>query len=687
MKKRSKTLSISTKKFPSIAVVVLNLIQYETIQFGLAELKKHKIPYDLYVPKLQTDSSGFGEMYDETYSIIKKRTKVAPLRFPRLNYQYKILLAPYNLEGTIDIAADYRVRFQYGFGTKPYWGLKYETNLLFDFILCYGEYDQSFYQTYADTRIVGFIKHALTPIHASSKNKKKGKKKILYLPTYGQDSSLDSLTENLAKLQDTYDISVKLHHGTEYLENESERRNKVRALFQNVYTSKDDLATLLLDTDVVISDRSGAVFDAISLQKSVVVYSHKIDTFYGVTSLLDRCIHEKTIMSIGSVSRLKKTLESALSANYKKTQKKLKNKLFPVKGKKSLSVFLTLMKDLLTDTVNEHRAATQKDFRRYITEQKTLTDQLLREKESLSQINNEQKEHLNKIYTGRVWKLLQRYFYMRDKIISLLFGTSFKNHSFFPHRSHKEETKTTHSHVAQQAEETSNSMFQSEIDFWDRELSLKGDYPKAIINRSSKDKSKAEYPEVLEKYAKKVAQKLGKKSLPVVLDVGSGPLSQLSYGHHANLIHLYCADPLARAYYKLHLKYGYYVGYPILDIPGEELHKALDQNTFDIVWMHNAIDHSQDPALVLDSMTKILKPGGYLILQMWSYEGKAESYVGLHQHDFFVGKDRRLYLTSRLSEDTFSDPVLVENRELEVIEKPTPTPQPKQWIRIVWRKK
>lgn len=176
--------------------------------------------------------------------------------------------------------------------------------------------------------------------------------------------------------------------------------------------------------------------------------------------------------------------------------------------------------------------------------------------------------------------------------------------------------------------------YQSEIDYWDKELSLTGVYPEAIINRSTPGLMIKEYPNVFEKYRKRFSK------IPKVLDVGSGPLSMLAYGQNNNLISLTCVDPLGKVYMNLLKKYNFQNEYEIIDSPGELISKKFRKSSFDIVWIHNALDHSFSPKQTVIEAEKVLATNGYLMILGWSKEGTAEGFNGLHQNDLFINKGR-----------------------------------------------
>lgn len=226
--------------------------------------------------------------------------------------------------------------------------------------------------------------------------------------------------------------------------------------------------------------------------------------------------------------------------------------------------------------------------------------------------------------------------------------------------------------------------FHSELEYWDRELSLQGDYPEAILRRLLPERTVEEFPPLLYPLIEEMAQRHGRR--PRVLDVGSGPLSMLAYGAHQGLIELVAADPLANEYRRLLLKHGYEPTSKLVQCFGEELSAVFGTEAFDIVWIHNALDHSQSPELVLAETVSVLRPGGFLVFQGWSREGTAQSWVGLHQHDIYLEPGGRLTCETRQPDGSIWVRCINEDLPLEPVMVSDPTPEVKQWLRMVWRK-
>lgn len=242
--------------------------------------------------------------------------------------------------------------------------------------------------------------------------------------------------------------------------------------------------------------------------------------------------------------------------------------------------------------------------------------------------------------------------------------------------------------------------FAVELQYWDRELSMQGDHPLAIRQRTDPALMHEAFPpHVLMPWIEALATRFGRR--PRVLDVGSGPLSMLALGPQTGVFDLVAADPLASHYARLLAKHGHRTAYPLVECFGERLASVFEPGSFDLVWIHNALDHSQQPHVVLQQCASVLRPGGYLILQGWSREGSAEHWHGLHQHDIFLQPGARLMCETRRPLGRIGTLVnrvlprvrwpattrrLDDGLPLQVVQASEPTTAVKQWIHVVYGK-
>jgi SAM-dependent methyltransferase len=227
-----------------------------------------------------------------------------------------------------------------------------------------------------------------------------------------------------------------------------------------------------------------------------------------------------------------------------------------------------------------------------------------------------------------------------------------------------------------------NAEYELELAYWDKELSLLGDYPEDMKNRTIPERMKNIFPSCLFPLMGEV-----KGRLPKILDVGSGPVSMLNYAVVNNLAEVIAADPLSEGYYKLLFTYGYSIKYPMVTCPGEELSKHFKEGSFDITWCHNALDHSKSPCEVMKEMAHVTRTDGYIVIHTWENEGAYESFYGLHKHNLFfneglclqslAGDFGMLSLPVNITKDL---PVIIHKVEI------TERQKGRKWIELILKK-
>jgi SAM-dependent methyltransferase len=70
----------------------------------------------------------------------------------------------------------------------------------------------------------------------------------------------------------------------------------------------------------------------------------------------------------------------------------------------------------------------------------------------------------------------------------------------------------------------------------------------------------------------------------------------------------------------------------------EHLREVLPPAFFDLAYCANALDHVADPAAVIDGLAHVLRPGGLLVVEVFTREGSRENWWQLHQFDMYANE-------------------------------------------------
>jgi len=174
----------------------------------------------------------------------------------------------------------FRIRILYGYA-KDAWNYA-EWNKGFDLIFAYGPYSYQRLRNFSKTISIGHPRYRLerstheiydvTGRSLSAWIASSNSKIILYCPTWGDLSSLNWFNTAIHELSQGFKVIIKLHHGIvlskEYNELQLNNLEDDR-LF--ICDETVDLFELFPVCDIVISDYSGAIFDAMLVNKKIVL--------------------------------------------------------------------------------------------------------------------------------------------------------------------------------------------------------------------------------------------------------------------------------------------------------------------------------------------------------------------------------------------------------------------------------
>jgi len=168
----------------------------------------------------------------------------------------------------------------------------------------------------------------------------------------------------------------------------------------------------------------------------------------------------------------------------------------------------------------------------------------------------------------------------------------------------------------------------SEIPFWEKALANQGrDWrPGAFRERTD--------PELeLQDHLKALIQ-APEGAVVRILDIGAGPLTNLGKRWRGRDLRIVPLDPLANEFNALLARLSVRPPVATLQGVGEKLVERFGENSFDLVHSSNALDHTEDPVVVIRQMLAVVKPGGLVYLTHFSDEGRSEGYYGIHQWNF-----------------------------------------------------
>lgn len=195
---------------------------------------------------------------------------------------------------------------------------------LCDLNLVYGSYSEERVSYFGPCEKVGnprFDRWFSGALNQAQKSKIKNflsdaKRTVLYLPTWGNLSSISQFATSISELSDHYNIITKVHHKTD--SHELDKRSSLSEKgIRTTFGASDDLLYLLDAADVVLSDFSGAIFDAINVQKPVILLQKDVHKLIGAEKFGLESIEYARRSEIGPVveqpTQLKKIVDKVLA--------------------------------------------------------------------------------------------------------------------------------------------------------------------------------------------------------------------------------------------------------------------------------------------------------------------------------------------------------------------------------------
>jgi SAM-dependent methyltransferase len=174
------------------------------------------------------------------------------------------------------------------------------------------------------------------------------------------------------------------------------------------------------------------------------------------------------------------------------------------------------------------------------------------------------------------------------------------------------------------------SRYKPEIEWWRQHLAKNDEWLKIKCEGHALDSKLKEFIKDKDYFKNKSHLKIA--------DLGCGPVSMIGIKDDTYQIEILGIDPLVGEYNKILADKKIVRPHDVVCMECEYAY-LLGENTFDIVFSRNAIDHSEEPDKIMMSGKLLCKTNGLFQIRVHENEGKSQNYAGLHQWNFYVDNE------------------------------------------------
>lgn len=341
------------KNKKDIVVVIESPVQFFAVKSSIDKLIELGVTVDIVVPKLagyKAITVAARNILDE-YSYSYQHTK-------KLNTEYKIILSAYPVTGFLSVKVKYRIRYAYSILTaKPNPTLLPEYKLYFDAIIVHSSKELEQMSAYAQTFSVspmkydGFVKNK--PQRTNNQ-----KPILLYMPTYGDISSADLAGAMIRELKKDFHVICRIHAATAHKigTEEAKRLAVITEVADEVCDDMTPVMKWMEIADVVLSDNSGSIYEALYTKTPVAVFAKDIMSrkFGIIVPLHVQLIEEGVIPYSRQLRDLRGIVNKAMTSNVQKKQRAARETHLNITGD-GVNNFVDIIYTYLHDEVDQER--------------------------------------------------------------------------------------------------------------------------------------------------------------------------------------------------------------------------------------------------------------------------------------------------------------------------------------------
>lgn len=316
--------------------------QYESIRPLIEYIRNDtKLSFDIIVPQAGEESAAQGGVYESCVRKLRQdnhkiyRTQDGRILSKTISSsKYKILLSPYIYDWQYNLLdVDFRIMYPYAsyYLNKPSWTIKQfiDQDYLADALLSHAVGTKLITDVFTSTYVVPSLKLM------NFKKKAPTKRPVLFFaPTYSDMEFAANLTESLVKLKKKYKIIMRSHLKSIHNPRFNSQTQELLKTADEVHNPAEySVAESLQKADVVLSDDSAVIFDAIYCGVPVALFSRDPDAFKyrDISTMQAELVNSGEILWTDNSLKLESVIDETLKKQTLK-QQDMRKRLFPDDG-------------------------------------------------------------------------------------------------------------------------------------------------------------------------------------------------------------------------------------------------------------------------------------------------------------------------------------------------------------------
>ena len=341
---------------------VENEVQFESLFPLLADIKDNKLmSFDILVPSGGLSGSlSLKDIYDGGAAIIQRHgfdviRCVDGIIAPELvkNTKYQVLLSAYMYDWHYqNLDVKYRIMFPYAsyYFNKPNWTIKQfiEQDYLADALISHAVGTKPVTDIFTKTYVVPSLKLM------NYKPKKKSSKKpvLFFAPSYNEVDFIKKFLDEIDNIKEKYKVIVRGHHRAVH---SSDDNGVLARLYERADKSYDMREFSIVDAfevaDVVVSDNSAVIFDAIYCNVPVALFCKNPDSsaYREIHTAQAKLVSSDDILWTDDASKLTKIIDATLDKTMLDRQSKVSQELFPIDNKNPVQQWVDVLNVYIGD--------------------------------------------------------------------------------------------------------------------------------------------------------------------------------------------------------------------------------------------------------------------------------------------------------------------------------------------------